>query len=148
MMQVHTALEAAFHAHQVALLDRDAVRARQTFAAFAEQLGRHIADEEAHVLPAYARIGGAATDSPPAQFETEHRKLLAFVTEFRETLAELEDNPDDLRTLALLDRQAWFKNLMRHHDLREGRVLYPRLDDALGEAEQREILSRCVPAEG
>jgi hemerythrin-like domain-containing protein len=146
MMQVHIALEAAFHEHQVALLDRDTAGARRTFRVFAERLRQHIADEESHVLPAYARIGGEDSKSPPAQFETEHRKLLTFVAEFEQKLAELEGDPGAGRILGLLDRESWFKNLMHHHDLREARVLYPRLGEALSPDEQQQILARCGSA--
>jgi hypothetical protein len=146
MMGLHAGLAERFFEHQRALLDRDLPAARAALADFAARLRRHAADEEAWVLPAYASRGGDATDSPAAQFRTEHRKMLAFVDEIEQRLAALDTAPADRALLELLDRESWFKNLMAHHDLREGRALYPKLSAWLSEAEQRAILDRCAPA--
>jgi hypothetical protein len=64
---------------------------------------------------------------------------------FKQTLSSLKHNPDGRKRgiLWLLDRQATFKNLMEHHDLREANILYPALDRVTSEAERREILARC-----
>ena len=48
--------------------------------------------------------------------------------------------PDDARLLELLDREATFKNLVLHHDLRERNVLYPFLAARIDRAEQARIL--------
>ena len=146
MMRVHAELDPALHDHQVALLDRDPTRARRTFAEFAAKLREHIADEEIHILPAYAQLGGDASNSPASQFEVEHRKLLAFVVECEQRLAQLGLAPGDRPILELLDRQSWFKSLMQHHDIREGRVLYRLFSDRLPHADQELILARCVSA--
>lgn len=146
MMQVHAELDSALHRHQVALLDRDLAGARQTFAEFAAKLRAHIADEESHILPIYAQLGGDASNSPSSQFEVEHRKLLAFVAECEQRLEQLGTAPGDRAILELLDRQSWFKNLMQHHDMREGRVLYPLIGEGLPIADQELVLARCTSA--
>jgi hypothetical protein len=70
------------------------------------------------------------------------RELLAG---FGQALSSPEQNPASRKRgiLWLLDRQATFKNLMEHHDLRETNILYPALDRVTSEAERREVLARC-----
>lgn len=141
MMGVHDRLEAGFHAHQVALLDRDFARARAELSAYRELLAAHVEDEEAHVLPRYAAAGGDGTDAPVRLFLGEHRNLLAFTAEFDERVAALVATPDDRALLVLFDREATFKNLVMHHDLRERRMLYPFLAARLATDEQLAVLA-------
>jgi hemerythrin-like domain-containing protein len=141
MMAVHDALDASFFAHQRALLDRDFVRAAAELARYRELLFAHAADEETHVLPRYVAAGGDATDAPAKLFLGEHKNLRAFVDEFVRRVDALRERPDDRALLELLDRQATFKNLMLHHDLRERNMLYPFLAARLADAEQRAILA-------
>ena len=149
MMGVHDRLEAGFHAHQVALLDRDFARAGTALAAYRELLATHVDDEEEHVLPRYAAAGGDGTDAPVRLFLGEHRNLLAFAAEFGERLAALVASPDDHALLVLFDREATFKNLVMHHDLRERRMLYPFLAERLSADEQLAVLARVrSPAGG
>ena len=141
MMAVHDALDASFFAHQTALLDRDFARAGGEIARYRELLFAHAADEEAHVLPRYVQLGGDATDAPVKLFLGEHKNLRAFVDDFVRRVDALRVHPDDRALLELLDRQATFKNLMLHHDLRERNMLYPFLAARLPESEQRAILA-------
>lgn len=138
MMALHEALDAWFFAHQVALLDRDYARAAQALDGYQQRLLRHAADEERHVLPVYVQLGGDATDAPLRLFLGEHQKMRDFVAEFGRRVAALQAQPDDRALLELFDREATFKNLAMHHDLRERNMLYPfvgaRLD---AEAQQR-----------
>jgi hemerythrin-like domain-containing protein len=138
MMALHEALDAWFFAHQVALLDRDYARAAQALDGYQQRLLRHAADEERHVLPVYVQLGGDTTDAPLRLFLGEHQKMRDFVAEFGRRVAALQAQPDDRALLELFDREATFKNLALHHDLRERNMLYPfvgaRLD---AEAQQR-----------
>ncbi len=130
-LRVHDELAELFHRHQVALLDRDAKAAAAGLAAFRSALEAHIDAEEQLVLPVFAARGGAQTDSPPEFFRREHDKLRSDAGELVAATAALaarpDDRVDDRALLALLDREAAFKNLMLHHDLRERNVLYPRV---------------------
>jgi hemerythrin-like domain-containing protein len=140
MMGLHDGLEELFHRHRVALLDRDVRAAREWLARYREGLLAHMADEEEHILPAYAARGGAATNSPPEQFLAEHRKLRDGVARLEEATRDLGDAPADRPLLDLLDREASFRSLMEHHDLRERRVLYPRLREWLDEREAAALM--------
>lgn len=141
MMALHGRLDERFFAHQRALLDRDFVRADAALAEYEQRLERHIDDEEAHVLPRYEAAGGDATDAPLRLFRGEHRNLRAFVAEFARRLEELRAAPDDRALLELLDRQATFKNLLLHHDLRERNALYPFLERHLDAGQQHAVLT-------
>jgi hypothetical protein len=68
--------------------------------------------------------------------------------DFKQALASLAGRPEELKrgVLWVLDRQATFKNLMEHHNLRETNIFYPALDRVTSETERREILSRCGTA--
>ncbi len=141
MMGVHDELGTRFFAHQQALLDRDFARAAAGIAAYRELLFEHAAAEEAVILPRYAALGGDATAAPCKLFLGEHQNLRTFVDEFVARVERLRDRPDDHALLELLDRQATFKNLMLHHDLRERNALYPLLAARLSDAECAAMLA-------
>lgn len=142
MMGVHDELAQRFFAHQQALLDRDFARAARELAAYRETLFAHAHDEEQHVLPRYVELGGDATDAPLKLFLGEHKNLRAFVDEFVRRVAALAAAPDDRALLELFDREATYKNLMLHHDLREKNMLYPFLAARLSAAEQAAVLEK------
>lgn len=143
MMGRHTELDRRFFLHQQALLDRDPATAIDRLVHYREALFAHAEDEEAHVLPRYQALGGDGTDAPVKLFLGEHRNLRAFVTEFGERLAAWRGRGDDAPLLELLDRQATFKNLQLHHDLRERNMLYPFLTARLDPETQRAIVA-CI----
>lgn len=140
MMGLHDDLAQAFFSHQTALLDRDFARAASHLARYREQLFAHAQDEEQFVLPRYRELGGDDGDAPVRLFLGEHDKLRMFVDEFTARIASLCAQPDDAKLLELLDREATFKNLVLHHDLRERNMLYPFLAARLGADAQRSIL--------
>ncbi|MBL8755734.1 MAG: hemerythrin domain-containing protein [Planctomycetes bacterium] len=139
-MAHHDGLAASFFAHQRALLDRDFARAAGELAAYRAALWAHMHDEESAVLPRYEAFGGDP-DTPVRLFLGEHGNLRKFVDEFVARVEALRAAPDDRVLLELFDRQATFKNLMLHHDLRERNVLYPFLAVRLPLAEQAVILA-------
>ncbi len=141
MMGLHDDLAQTFFRHQRALLDRDFARAAHELATYREHLVAHAADEESLVLPRYEALGGDASDAPVRLFLGEHRNLKAFLDEFVARVAQLAKAPDDGALLELLDREATFKNLVLHHDLRERNALYPFLAARLAADQQAAILA-------
>jgi hemerythrin-like domain-containing protein len=144
LLDIHSVLKELFLQHQEALLDADLMRARGRLEEFERRLLHHIREEEILLLPVYERAG-AIPGGPPVLFTGEHKRMQELLAGFKQALSLLEQNPDSRKraTLWLLDRQATFKNLMEHHDLRETNILYPTLDRVTSEAERREILARC-----
>jgi hypothetical protein len=142
LMAVHQQLDDVFHRHQCALLDRDPLRATGLLDEYSTMLLAHIDDEERFILPIYGLHGGDATDAPLRLFLGEHQNLRRFLTEFAERLHAWANLPNDRALLELLDRQATFKNLLLHHDLRERNMLYPHLSRCLPAAEQLHLLAQ------
>lgn len=148
MMGLHDDLAERFFAHQQALLDRDFGRATRLLTGYRERLLRHMRDEETLVLPLYLAAGGDATDAPVRLFLGEHGKMRDFVADFASRTARLSagseqppgDPSKDRALLELLDRQATYKNLVLHHDLRERNALYPFLGARLSADEQARVL--------
>lgn len=140
LMGLHERLAQVFFRHQQALLDRDFVRAARELAAYRDCLLDHMHDEETLVLPRYRDAGGDATDAPVRLFLGEHEKMRGFVAEFGQRTAALEAGPDDRALLELFDREATYKNLVLHHDLRERNMLYPFVAAKVPAATQAEIL--------
>lgn len=139
MMGLHDELGARFFAHQQALLDRDFALAAARLEEYRSRITRHMADEEEAILPHYVAAGGDRTDAPVKLFLGEHEKLRAFLADFAARLEALQQRPDDRSLLELFDRQATYKNLMLHHDLREKNMLYPFLGERLPAGEQQAI---------
>ncbi|HLQ37401.1 MAG TPA: hemerythrin domain-containing protein, partial [Planctomycetota bacterium] len=115
--------------------------AATALAGYREALFEHMRDEEELVLPRYGECGGDATDAPLRLFLGEHAKMREFVTEFGRRVATLARTADDRALLELFDREATYKNLVLHHDLRECNALYPFLSAHLDEEQQQEILA-------
>lgn len=141
MMALHDVLAQTFFAHQVALLDRDYPRAARELERYRERLLVHMRDEETTVLPAYAAAGGDATDAPVRLFLGEHGKMRDFVDDFVRRVQALAGHGDDRALLELFDRQATYKNLVLHHDLRERNMLYPFVASRVPAAGQARLLA-------
>jgi len=141
MMALHVQLEERYHRHQVALLDRDFARATHELAEYRERLFRHMVDEEERVLPHYRDLGGDGSNAPVKLFLGEHQRMREFVLDCLARCEELQAEPDDHRLLELFDREATYKNLVLHHDLRERNALYPFLAARLNAEVQRELFA-------
>jgi hemerythrin-like domain-containing protein len=144
LLDIHRVLRELFLQHQEALLDADLARARERLEEFERRLLHHIREEEELLLPIYQRAG-VIPGGPPVLFTGEHKRMRELLAGFGQALSSPEQNPASRKRgiLWLLDRQATFKNLMEHHDLRETNILYPALDRVTSEAERREVLARC-----
>jgi hemerythrin-like domain-containing protein len=144
LLDIHKALQELFLQHQEALLDADLMRAGKRLEEFEGRLFDHIREEEELLLPVYERAG-AIPGGPSVLFTGEHKRMQELLAGFKQALSSLKQDPGGRKRgiLWLLDRQATFKNLMEHHDLREATILYPALDRVTSEAERRDILARC-----
>lgn len=140
MMGLHDELDRRFFAHQRALLDREFTIAAALLDRYRVVLLAHMADEEEAILPRYVAAGGDRTDAPSKLFLGEHGKLREFLADFGSRLETLQELPDDRALLDLFDRQATFKNLMLHHDLRERNMLYPFVSVHVPVEEQQAIV--------
>jgi hemerythrin-like domain-containing protein len=140
MRGLHDDLAERYFAHQRSLLDRDFVRAASHLAGYRERLLWHMQDEEAFVLPRYRQAGGDETDAPVRLFLGEHQKMREFVADCEQRVQRLVERPDDRLLLELFDREATYKNLVMHHDLRERNALYPFVAAKVSPKELQAIL--------
>ena len=120
-------------------------RALAELEGFERDLRVHMDDEEAHLLPVYRSRIGKVLGGDPDFFTLEHRNILRNLETSKEALRRLAADPQAGRRQAheFLDQEWMLQNLIRHHDLREKNILYPKLDDVLSEPERDELLARC-----
>ena len=145
LLDLHRNLDEMFLLHQRALLRADPVSASERLHEYAEALGRHIRDEEDLIIPLYGERVEPDTAATPEIFFNEHHKLRSYVDLFKAEMPKLMQSQDIERdTLWLLDSQNTFKRLLVHHDVREKRYLYPKLDEVTTPAERAELFSRLT----
>lgn len=121
----HVALEVALRLRHVD--ETDAAAVRDTFLEFfASEGDAHFAIEEAVLLPSVA--GALPTDDPDVtRVREEH-------SEIRQRAAQLEQNADaSVETLRVLG------DLLDGHIRHEERVLFPRIEAALSDAELAQL---------
>jgi iron-sulfur cluster repair protein YtfE (RIC family) len=107
--------------------------ARETFVAFATGLSQHIQAEEAILFPAFDVA--VPMRGPTTVMMREHRAIDQLMARAR---AALEDNDG-----ARFDSEAAsVEELLRSHNAKEERVLYPTLDANLDEVARTELLER------
>jgi hemerythrin superfamily protein len=141
LMEHHKALDALLLEHQEALVGLEIERARERFETFREALLAHMRHEDERILPRYAllpRVRGGGVEL----FSGEHRKIRELLDEVSGLVRALDRRAPSARreVVHAFDRTALLKGLLEHHDLREGQILYPRLDEATSEEEKRALL--------
>lgn len=141
LVAVHERLESLLREHQMALIDRDLDAACGRWGEFSRLLEQHIVDEEELLLPLFAGRGGEQLASPPRQFRAEHEQMRKRLAEFGAVLERMGSPPTHDDVLDLLDRQSRFRWLLMHHDLRERRVLYPRVIEWTTPQERQGVLA-------
>ena len=144
LLKLHEDLDELFLLHQEALFALDVHLALERLLEFERQILSHMRDEEELLLPVYERAG-RIPGGPVEFFTGEHKKMLEFLSRFKETLLRLTSQPANLKreVIKLFDQEATFKNLVEHHDQRERNILYPTLDRVTSEEERRQLLARC-----
>jgi hypothetical protein len=148
LLAEHRRLESLLMQHQVHLVERRPAAARTAWQAFGDLLLGHIRAEEEVVLPEYeARVtprrGGEADI-----FRREHRRLQRFVAEVSAWLdawGEVQWPTDEV--ICLVERQKTLKEILEHHDQREGEHLYGGLEKSMAAADQQALLEGFRAAE-
>jgi iron-sulfur cluster repair protein YtfE (RIC family) len=129
------------HAACDALLERakdaagDWTRAIVAHGALRHELERHIAMEERVLFPAFEKHSGMSGSGPTQVMRTEHGQLRALL----EALSGAVRDRDEKRYLRFADA---LDGLLRQHNAKEERILYPMLDAALG-ARAAELFASC-----
>jgi hemerythrin-like domain-containing protein len=140
LLDLHKELDDLFLAHQRSLLRMDPINALRKLEQYEDRLLNHIHDEEQFIIPLYRdrvkpEIGGA-----PEIFSNEHVKIRTYVQLFKAEMPKLLESDDiESDTLFLLDSQNTYKRLLVHHDVRERRYLYAKLDQVTTASERAEV---------
>jgi regulator of cell morphogenesis and NO signaling len=120
----------AFEAHAAG----DAAGAVAAWKEFAHGLERHIRFEEQVLFPVFEeRTGAPPAAGPTAVMRIEHREIEGLLDEIA---AALEGATDALPLRARLHR------VLRDHNMKEERILYPATDQALDEGARDEVVRR------
>lgn len=145
LLDLHKDLEELFFQHQCKLLNRDFNGAFAILEQYEQALLKHIKDENENLLPIYAERGTIAKGGAVQMFLDEHEKLANHIVLFKEEVTKLPyETEQERKLLWLLEREAFFKKLCDHHDIRETNFLYPELDRITSEEEKIELLSRVT----
>lgn len=126
----HTRYLAFMHDVLVALVDKDARRARESLAALESELWPHIEREEQQLLPQLMDL--LPEDGPLAarNVEADHRLIERVVDEVRGLLAQLPDAPTADLVVGVLPVVYRLRGALEHHAQRE-RNVWPRLDEVV-----------------
>ena len=120
----HDRLDSLF-AEFRALKRKDPPAAKQKFKEFLKGLTRHIVWEEDVLFPAFEKSGPAAAPGPVSVMRREHREIKGLLDALHDKVrrADPESDAEEKELLALLGA----------HNMKEERVLYPAIDEALGQ---------------
>ncbi len=139
---VHDGLGRLLEEHQLALIRGEFEAAQRHLARFANGIRAHIRHEEEFLLPVYkARVNTTRVGDPETICD-EHRQIDRALRRIEASTRKLdrEDGTWDRSVLRLLEEQYRFKQLLKHHNEREYRSLYPLLDAACSLDERSRLL--------
>lgn len=143
LLEIHNELEEKFFEHQRRLLRFEFDKALSLLEEYESALSAHIEDENTHLLPIYAERGNIEKGGAVQMFLDEHEKLINHLALFKEEIRGLPFVDDqDRRLIWLLEREAFYKKLCDHHDIRETRILYPELDRITTDPEKEDLLAK------
>ena len=139
---VHDRLGRQFEEHQRMLIEGDLERAREILEQFARGLRAHARHEEEVLLPVYEERVPRTRIGDPDTIREEHQLIDKTLKGLESRTAELrrDDSRWSEHLLALLEDHYRFKQLLKHHNDREDRSLYPKLDEACSPDERRSLL--------
>jgi hemerythrin-like domain-containing protein len=139
---VHDRLGQLLEDHQLALIHGDLEAARRLLARFANGIRAHIRHEEDVLLPVYEARAKVTRVGDPETLRDEHRQIDEALLQIEVHTTELhrEGGTWEGSVLRLLEEQYRFKRLLKHHNDREDRSLYPLLDAACSLDERRNLL--------
>ncbi len=109
--------------------------AAKAFETFHAAMLRHIAMEDDVLFPAFEQVTGMSQGGPTETMRVEHVQMQAVFDEMKAALAKRDAN----QYLGLCET---LLVLMQQHNLKEEGMMYPMLDQALGE-QAGELIGRC-----
>lgn len=145
--RVHAGLDEHLLAFLEAITALDIGRGHDEFHRFAAGLRRHAAEEDSVVVPAYAALGDHPRGGGPELFTADHDTLRKVLGQCEVALGQLGDAPTRREMVLSLPTLLRLRSVLEHHDSREERFLYVRLDESLDAAAAEPLvqaLRRCL----
>lgn len=130
----HDRLDGLFKSFQ-SLKRRDFAKAKEAFKEFKFGLQRHIVWEEDLLFPLWEEKTGMSEGGPTQVMRREHRQIGDCLEAIHRKVQE-EEPDSDREEQALLE-------LLKAHNMKEERVLYPSIDSVTTE-EERETVYRAM----
>jgi len=145
LLDLHSDLESMFLTHQRALLRFEFPKALELLNDYERCLLVHMQDEENILIPIYEQQAVVERGGNARLLLDDHKRMCSILELFKEQIELLTtDDEPDTRLLMLLDREAFYKRLCTHHDMREQQYLYPKLDAILSDEEKAALLGRIT----
>jgi regulator of cell morphogenesis and NO signaling len=138
--QDHERLDAFFEYFQ-SLKRSNAEKSKAAFKAFKAGLERHIVWEEDLLFPLWEDKSGLVEEGPTAVMRAEHRQIRELLEAIHDMVVTHNSN-SDREEQALL-------NILRNHNAKEERILYPAIDRVTGADERAELFRKLelIPQE-
>jgi len=111
--------------------------AQELFSSFRSGLEMHITWEEELLFPLYERETGMHDAGPTAVMRMEHRHIENILEEIGNRL--VENQPEEIA-----DMETELLETLGSHNQKEENILYPAIDQLLGEHEKEEVISRMI----
>ena len=131
----HRSIDAMFTDVEALILERNCTGASTAFQTFQKRLEAHIAAEELVLFPAFEEA--TACNGPTSVMRSEHGAFRRLMTEIH-TALEGASERDPLPLFQELGRT------LSSHNVKEERVLYPKMDANLDGGQRRELVSRIA----
>lgn len=128
--QDHDRLDALFNTFQQQKR-KDFTKAQEAFVEFKFNLQRHIVWEEDVLFPKWEENSGMAEGGPTQVMRTEHRMIGQCLEAIHEKVQA--QNPDSDR------EEGRLLEILKSHNMKEERILYPSIDQVISEAERAEL---------
>lgn len=128
----HQQLDALFHQFQN-LKGTDPVTATQSFKAFKAGLERHIVWEEEILFPSFERRFGHLQGGPTTVMRWEHKQIRHYLEVLAHKLGQQDFNTED--------EEMSLEAVLCPHNQKEEGILYPMIDQVVGQAEREEIFA-------
>jgi hemerythrin-like domain-containing protein len=140
---LHREIGDRFKQHQESLLNRQYVEAGLLFQVYEKGLLSHIKEEEEILLPLYRERVIPRKGGEPKIFTEENQEIDEWLKRLKLRLSRVTLVPYPKDIITLLDDEARYKMLMKHHILWEERVFYPELERVTSE-EEKSCLCRLL----
>jgi iron-sulfur cluster repair protein YtfE (RIC family) len=129
MQQDHVDIDAIAERAVAAAESGDAAALQREASLFLQRLRQHIEMEERVLFPAFEERTGMAAGGPSVQIRVEHEQMQPVLQQMQDAAAA-QDGAVYRRAAQALHE------ILLPHNLKEEQMMYPMLDDAMGEAAQ------------